>query len=79
MAVSKQALTYCKSGIIQYLNGDTEEFKRLVGMAVEGNKEEPTWTSCLYKTNGKKVKAKIDFKTGVIADLQGNVLRRATV
>lgn len=78
MAISKQALTYCKRGIIQYLNGDIEEFKRLVGMAVEG-KEEPTWTSCLYKTNGKKVKAKIDFKTGVIIDPQGNILRRATV
>jgi hypothetical protein len=76
MAVSKRALTYCRRGIIQYLNGNSAEFERLVNKAMEFNKVEPKWTNCKYWNKGQKVNAKIDFSTGVITDLEGNVLRR---
>ena len=31
---------------------------------------------CKYKSNGKKIKAKIDFENKIIYDLKGNILRR---
>jgi hypothetical protein len=74
--LSREAALFCKRGIIQLLNGDKAEFERLVSKAIEFNKAEPTWTNCKYWHQGQKVNARIDFSTGVISDLQGNVLRR---
>lgn len=78
MAISKEALSYCSRGIVRYLNGDIKEFEKLVTQAMNFSEVEikEQWTSCKYWHNGEKVKAKIDFRTGVIIDLKGNVLRK---
>lgn len=73
--ISAQTLEYTTRGIIQYLNGDRAEFEKLIAKAMEFNIQEPVWTSCMYKKSGKRIKAKINFGTGVIVDLEGNVLR----
>lgn len=79
MAVSKECAQYCKRGIVRYLNGDTKEFNRLVNMAIEFNKQEPKLVECRYKVNGKWVDAKIDWGSGVIYGIDGQVLRRCKV
>ena len=48
---------------------------------LEINKEvedKQNWTSCFYKQNGKKVKAKLNMLTGEIVDLDGNILKAVT-
>ena len=76
--VTKEAAQYCFRSIIQLMNGNTKKFEEYAGKALEINKEvgdKQNWTSCFYKQNGKKVKAKLNMLTGEIVDLEGNVLK----
>ena len=76
--VTKEAAQYCFRSIIQLMNGNTKKFEEYAGKALEINKEvedKQNWTSCSYKQNGKKVKAKLNMLTGEIVDLEGNVLK----
>jgi argininosuccinate synthase len=74
--LSREAALFCKRGIIQYLNGNSAEFEKLVDKAMEINKVEPKWTNCKFWHQGEKKAAKIDFTTGIIVDMHGNILRR---
>ena len=76
--VTKEAASYCFRSIISLLDGNTKKFEEYASKAIEINneiEEKINWTSCNFKVNGKKVKAKINMKTQEIRDLEGNVLR----
>lgn len=76
--VTKEAAQYCFRSIIQLMNGNTKKFEEYASKAIEINneiEERINWTSCNFKVNGKKIKAKINMKTQEIRDLEGNVLR----
>ena len=76
--VTKEAAEYCFRSIIQLMNGNIKKFEEYVSKAIEINneiEEKINWTSCNFKVNGKKIKAKINMKTQEIRDLEGNVLR----
>lgn len=76
--VTKEAASYCFRSIISLLDGNTKKFEEYASKAIEINneiEEKINWTSCNFKINGKKVKAKINMKTQEIRDLEGNVLR----
>lgn len=79
MAVSRESAQYCLRGIVNYLIGNTKEFEKLVNTAIEFNRTESVKVKCLYKQNGIKIKAFVDFSTGTVIDEQGNVLRRGKV
>ena len=79
--VTKECASYCMRSIVQLLNGNTKKFEEYAGKALEINKEvevKQNWTSCSYKQNGKKVKAKLNMLTGEIVDLDGNILKAVT-
>ena len=76
--VTKEAASYCFRSIISLLDGNNKKFEEYVSKAIEINneiEEKVNWTSCNFKVNGKKIKAKINMKTQEIRDLEGNVLR----
>ena len=76
--VTKEAASYCFRSIISLLDGNTKKFEEYASKAIEINneiEEKINWTSCNFKVNGKKIKAKINMKTQEIRDLEGNVLR----
>lgn len=76
--VTKEAASYCFRSIISLLDGNNKKFEEYASKAIEINneiEEKINWTSCNFKVNGKKIKAKINMKTQEIRDLEGNVLR----
>lgn len=62
--------------ILNYMVGQNEDYKRLVNEAIKLNIETEQKVKCKYIKNGAKINAFINFKTGVITDEYGQVLRR---
>ena len=63
--VTKEAASYCFRSIISLLDGNNKKFEEYASKAIEINneiEEKINWTSCNFKVNGKKIKAKINTK-----------------
>lgn len=76
--VTKECAEYCARSIIQFMNGNTKKFEEYAAKAMVINKEiedKASWTSCYYKMNGKRIKAKLNMLTQEIRDLEGNILK----
>lgn len=76
--VTKECAEYCARSIIQLMNGNTKKFEEYAAKAIEINKEigdKLSWTSCYFKKDGKRMKAKLNMLTQEIRDLEGNILR----
>ncbi len=74
--MTKEALEYCARGVVQYLSGDMELFKRYVHRAMEYHKEDlcacgGAMVDCRYQ--GKK--AKLCTRCGAVWNGDKPVLR----
>lgn len=75
--LSAEARKYTARAIIQLLAGNkqkVEEYCNYVNKTIEIHREEPKLVRCRYKKNGQWIQAEINWSTGIIKDLQGNVL-----
>lgn len=76
--ITKECAAYCMRGIVQFLNGDISKFNEYVEKAkdiYDAKEEEVNWTNCVIKSNGKRVRAKVNMITQEVRDYEGNIIR----
>lgn len=73
--------------LIQYMNGNFNEYEKLINRAAELYENEPEEVAeiipvinkCRYKINNQWIKATIDFSTGIIRDLNNNEIKKCNI